>query len=62
MTRTRERRSPSAFEFQSVADERTVKLDEALPIKAGRVRVVVEVLAAPPRLLYAEFMAWLRQR
>jgi hypothetical protein len=28
----------------SVADERTLKLDEALPVKAGKVRVTVEVL------------------
>jgi hypothetical protein len=30
----------------SVTDETTLKLDEALPIKAGKVRVTVEVLAA----------------
>src|SRR5262245_29829583 len=28
----------------SIADERTLKLDEALPVKAGQVRVTLEVL------------------
>jgi len=28
----------------SVADERTLKLDEALPLKDGKVRVTVEIL------------------
>jgi hypothetical protein len=28
----------------SVADDRTLKLDEPLPVKAGKVRVTVEVL------------------
>jgi hypothetical protein len=46
----------------SVADERTLKLDEALPVKGGKVRVTVEVLETPPRLPYAEFMAWLHKR
>jgi hypothetical protein len=46
----------------SVADERTLKLDEPLPIKAGQVRVTVEVLETPPKLPYAQFMAWLRKR
>jgi hypothetical protein len=46
----------------SVTDEQTLHLDEALPVKAARVRVVVEVLEAPPKLPYAEFIAWLRQR
>jgi hypothetical protein len=32
----------------SVTDERTLRLDEALPVKAGKVRVTVEVLPAEP--------------
>jgi hypothetical protein len=46
----------------SVADERTLQLDEALPVKAGRVRVVVEVLEASSKIPYAELMAELRKR
>jgi hypothetical protein len=46
----------------SVADERTLTLDEALPIKTGKVRVVVEVLETPPKVPYAEFMASLHKR
>jgi hypothetical protein len=40
----------------SVADERTLKLDEALPIKAGKVRVTVEVLPAEPRPTLGEVL------
>ena len=46
----------------SVADERTLKLDEALPVQSGKVRVIVEVVETPPKLPYTEFMAWLRKR
>jgi hypothetical protein len=45
-----------------VTDERTVKLDEALPIKEGKVRVVVEVVEGSGKMSHEEFTAWLRQR
>jgi hypothetical protein len=32
----------------SLTDERTLKLDEALPVQAGKVRVTVEVLPTEP--------------
>lgn len=46
----------------SITDERTLRLDEALPVTAGKVRVLVEVLETPPKLPYTEFMAWLHKR
>jgi hypothetical protein len=48
----------------SVTDERTVKLDEALPIKEGKVRVVVEVMPPDVKSSYMDVMEtiWARQR
>jgi hypothetical protein len=46
----------------SVTGERTLELDEALPIKAGKVRVTVEVLETPPKMSLPEFMDWLHKR
>jgi hypothetical protein len=40
----------------SVADERTLTLDEPLPVKAGKVRVTVEVLPAEPRRTLSEVL------
>lgn len=48
----------------SLADGRTVTLDEPLPVAAGKVRVVVEVLPgeAKPRMRLEEFEKVLRER
>jgi len=45
----------------TMSDEHTVALDEPLPIKEGRVRLVVEPIATPQRS-YAEVMAAIRER
>ena len=46
----------------TVSDERTLNLDEDLPVKAGKVRVVVELIQAPLPNDYPEFMARLREQ
>jgi hypothetical protein len=46
----------------SVADAQTVTLDEALPVREGRVRVVIEVLEPDEKPSYAEVMALIRAR
>jgi hypothetical protein len=46
----------------SVVDAKTLKLDEALPVNAGKVRITVEMLDMPQNLPFAEFMANLRRR
>lgn len=44
----------------SLTDERTVALDEALPMTSARVRVIVEPLPEPSS--YAEVLATIRAR
>jgi hypothetical protein len=48
----------------SVVDGQTLKLDEALPITAGKVRVVVELVEGAARSPYMEVMEkiWADQR
>jgi hypothetical protein len=46
----------------SLVDERTVTLDEALPLSGGKVRVVVEMITPPEPADHARFMAELRER
>jgi hypothetical protein len=46
----------------SVADERTLKLDEALPLKGGKVRVTVEVLPDETRPALNEVLERIHQR
>ncbi len=46
----------------SLTDSRTVALDEAVPMASGRVRVVVERLAAEGRRPYREVMDAIRDR
>ncbi len=54
--------TPNAFVVTgTLSDEQTVALDEPLPIKEGRVRVVVEPIGTPQRS-YAEVMAAIRER
>ncbi len=45
----------------TMSDEKTVALDEPLPIKGGKVRLVVEPIGTPLRS-YAEVMAAIRER
>jgi len=45
----------------TISDEHTVALDEPLPIKEGRVRLVVEPIGIPQRP-YTEVMAAIRER
>lgn len=45
-----------------LTDERTVALDEAVPLTRGRVRVVVEALATGGPRPYQEVMEAIRQR
>jgi hypothetical protein len=40
----------------SVTDERTLKLDEALPVQSGKVRVTVELLPTEPAERLREFL------
>jgi hypothetical protein len=44
----------------SVVDGQTIKLDEALPITGGKVRVVVEVVEATTPSPYMEVMETIR--
>ena len=45
----------------TLTDDQTVKLDEAVPLSSGRVRLVVEPLAPKPRRPYLEVMEEIRQ-
>ena len=45
----------------TISDEHTVALDEPLPIKEGRVRVVVEPIGTPQRP-HRQVMAAIRER
>lgn len=46
----------------TLTDERTVTLDEALPLTPMKVRLVVEPLRPVPQRPYLEVMADIRQR
>jgi hypothetical protein len=53
---------PNAFIVTgTISDEHTVALDQPLPIKGGRVRLVVEPIGTPQRS-YAEVMSAIRDR
>jgi len=43
-------------------DDQTVTLDEALPLKPGRVRLTLEPLRPEPRKPYREILADIRRR
>jgi hypothetical protein len=45
-----------------MANEKTVALDEAVPIPNGKVRVIVELVSVPPARSYQEVMADIRER
>jgi hypothetical protein len=45
----------------SVVDGRTLKLDEALPLQEGKVRVTVEVLPGEPAETLGEFLERIHQ-
>lgn len=45
----------------TMSDEQTVVLDEPLPIKEGKVRLVVEAIVTPQRS-YSDVMAAIRER
>lgn len=46
----------------TLKDEQTVTLDEALPLKSGRVRLTLEPLRPEPPKPYQEVLAAIRQR
>ena len=46
----------------TLKDEQTVTLDEALPLKSGRVRLTLEPLRLEPQKPYTEVLAIIRQR
>jgi hypothetical protein len=46
----------------TLTNERTVTLDEALPLGSTKVRLVVELLTAASPLPYHEIMAAMRER
>jgi hypothetical protein len=46
----------------SVADERTLKLDEDLPVRAGKVRVTVEMLPAETKPMLSAVLERIHQR
>ncbi len=46
----------------TLTDDHTLALDEALPLKGGRVRVVVEVLERSEASDHARFMDEMRER
>jgi hypothetical protein len=46
----------------TLKDERTVTLDEDLPLRSGRVRLTVEPHGHAPPKLYLEVLAAIRQR
>jgi hypothetical protein len=43
-------------------DDQTVTLDEALPLKSGRVRLTLELLRSEPQKPYRDVLAAIRQR
>ncbi len=46
----------------TLTDVHTVTLDEALPMKSAKVRLVVELLDAEPKIPYQEVIAEIRER
>ena len=46
----------------TLTDVHTVTLDEALPLKSAKVRLVVELLDSEPQRPYQEVMAEIRER
>lgn len=48
----------------TLTDAKTVQLDEPLPVSAGRVRVIVEEAASPPKPTFRQVMEriWEAQR
>lgn len=46
----------------ALTDERTVTLDEALPVRGGKVRLIVEVIPPDSGPSYAEVTAAIRHR
>jgi hypothetical protein len=45
----------------SITDDRTLRLDEPLPVSGGKVRVTVEVLAMPSKPSYDAVMTAIRE-
>jgi hypothetical protein len=45
-----------------LTDDRTVTLDESLPLKPTRVRLIVEPVPAPATSSYSEVMKLIRER
>lgn len=54
--------NPTYTTTGTVTDEKTVKLDESLPIRSSKVRVTIEPIEAPEPNRYGEVMAEIRQR
>jgi hypothetical protein len=46
----------------TLRDDQTVALDEPLPLKSGRVRLILESLPPEPRKPYREVLAEIRRR
>lgn len=46
----------------TLRDEQTVTLDEALPLKSGKVRLILEPLRPEPRSSFHDVLAGIRQR
>jgi hypothetical protein len=46
----------------TLKDDQTVTLDEALPLKSGRVRLTLELLRSEPQKAYGDVLAAIRQR
>lgn len=46
----------------TLRDELTVDLDEALPLKSGRVRLILESVGPEPQKSYLEVLADIRRR
>jgi len=64
MKRVFEERLPMLKSFVvtgTLTDGQTVKLDEAVPLSSGKVRLVMEPLTAKPRRPYLEVMEEIRQ-
>jgi hypothetical protein len=54
---------PNAFEVTgTLTDERTLKLDEALPFGPSKVRVIVEQIPATAPVSYQEAITAIRER
>jgi hypothetical protein len=45
----------------TLTDDQTVRLDEAVPLSSGKVRLVVEPLTSKPRRSYLEVMEEIRR-